>query len=201
MALNGSGPISLGGSTTGQSVNLELGKSATAQISMNDAAVRSLIGVSSGAVVMPTNFWGKSSVTLTLPTTTQSSSTTAFKSWASAFAGFQLQGTAGGRYYAYNSTSTGVFATELGTWITPASAASGYQAMATTVTQSGSQNDSGNFNTWEGLTDSGALWTISPQFYDQTVTRTITITVRNASTLATVGSFNVNLSTIWYNFG
>lgn len=60
MALNATGPISLGGSTTGQSVNLELGKSATAQISMGDAAVRSLIGVSSGAVAMPTNFWGKS---------------------------------------------------------------------------------------------------------------------------------------------
>lgn len=61
MALNSTGPISLGGSTTGQSVNLELGVSATAQISFNDAAVRTLTATTAGtALVMPTNFYGKS---------------------------------------------------------------------------------------------------------------------------------------------
>jgi hypothetical protein len=60
MALNSSGTISLGGSTTGQSVNLELGKSATAIISFNDAAVRTLTGTSSGAsLTMPGGFYGK----------------------------------------------------------------------------------------------------------------------------------------------
>jgi len=44
MTLNVSGPISLGGSTAGQSVNLELGATATAPISFNDAAVRTLTG-------------------------------------------------------------------------------------------------------------------------------------------------------------
>jgi hypothetical protein len=62
MTLNASGPISLGGSTAGQSVNLELGQSATATISMNDANVRALAGVSSGAISLPGNFWGKSNV-------------------------------------------------------------------------------------------------------------------------------------------
>jgi SPRY domain len=62
MTLNSSGPISLGGATAGQSVNLELGYSATAQISFNDAAVRTLTGTTAGtALVMPTNFYGKSS--------------------------------------------------------------------------------------------------------------------------------------------
>lgn len=61
MTLNSSGPISLGGSTTGQSINLELGQSATAQVSLNDANVRSLAGVPSGVIVMPVDFWGKSS--------------------------------------------------------------------------------------------------------------------------------------------
>lgn len=59
MALNASGPISLGGSTAGQSIALELNLSATGQISLNDAAVRTLAQVASGAIVMPTNFWGK----------------------------------------------------------------------------------------------------------------------------------------------
>jgi hypothetical protein len=61
MALNASGPIILGGSTVGQSINLELGLSATAQISLDDAVVRTLAGVPSGTIIMPTNFWGKSS--------------------------------------------------------------------------------------------------------------------------------------------
>ena len=59
MALNNSGPISLGGSTTGQSIALELGQSATGQISLNDANVRALAQVPSGAIIMPTNFYNK----------------------------------------------------------------------------------------------------------------------------------------------
>ncbi len=50
MTLNNSGLISLGGSTVGQSVNLELGHSATAQISLNDTDVRNLAGISSGTI-------------------------------------------------------------------------------------------------------------------------------------------------------
>lgn len=60
MALNASGPISLGGSTTGQSIAVELGLSPTAAISLNQTNVRTLAGVPSGAIVMPTNFYGKS---------------------------------------------------------------------------------------------------------------------------------------------
>lgn len=60
MPLNTTGPISLGGPITGQSINLENGQSATATVSLNDAAVRSLAGVPSGVIIMPTNFYGKS---------------------------------------------------------------------------------------------------------------------------------------------
>ena len=62
MALNSSGPISLAGTITGQSIELELLGNGTTQISLNDAAVRTLAGVPSGAITMPTNFYGKSSV-------------------------------------------------------------------------------------------------------------------------------------------
>lgn len=64
MPLNNSGPISIGGSTTGQSINLELGRSATAQSSLNETALRNLAGVSSGAISL-SNFYGKSNVTFT----------------------------------------------------------------------------------------------------------------------------------------
>jgi hypothetical protein len=60
MPLNASGPLSLGGATAGESVNLELGKSATALISMNDSDLRTLFGVASGQISINQGY-GKSS--------------------------------------------------------------------------------------------------------------------------------------------
>lgn len=62
MALNTSGPISLGGSTVGQSINLELGQSATATTSLNATNVRTLLQVASGQISL-SNAYGKSNVT------------------------------------------------------------------------------------------------------------------------------------------
>ncbi len=54
MTMVSSGPISLGGNATtsglNQSINIELGQSATATISLNDANVRSLLGKASGTI-------------------------------------------------------------------------------------------------------------------------------------------------------
>lgn len=62
MALNSSGPISFGGSTVGQSINLELGVSATAEASINSTSFRTLAGVSSGQISV-SNFYGASNTT------------------------------------------------------------------------------------------------------------------------------------------
>jgi hypothetical protein len=59
MTLNASGPLSLGGATTGQSINLELGQSATALASINATNFRTLAGVPSGQISI-SNFYGKS---------------------------------------------------------------------------------------------------------------------------------------------
>lgn len=82
MALNSSGPISLGGSTTGQSINLELGQIATAVISLNDSNVRSLAGKTTAGspVIIPTDFWGKSAVTYWIATIFDSYATTTYSS-------------------------------------------------------------------------------------------------------------------------
>ena len=61
MPLNTSGPISLAGNVTGQSIALELNQSATGQISLNDTNVRTLANVLVGAITIPTDFYGKSS--------------------------------------------------------------------------------------------------------------------------------------------
>ena len=60
MTLNATGPISLAGTTAGQSIEIELGGTGTTQISLNCTSVRTLAGVPSGAIIMPTNFYGKS---------------------------------------------------------------------------------------------------------------------------------------------
>jgi hypothetical protein len=64
MPLNSSGPISIGGSTAGQSINLELGRSATAQSNLNESALRTLAGVASGSISL-SNFYGKANVAFT----------------------------------------------------------------------------------------------------------------------------------------
>jgi hypothetical protein len=60
VAINSSGPVSLGGAVTGESIALELGLSPTAAIALNDAVVRTLAGIASGAISIG-NFYGKSS--------------------------------------------------------------------------------------------------------------------------------------------
>jgi len=64
MALNPTGQISIGGPVTGQSVNLELTLSATANSNMNQANFRALAGIPSGIIAL-SNFWGKTYSTAT----------------------------------------------------------------------------------------------------------------------------------------
>lgn len=71
MTINSTGAVSLGGSTAGQSVNLELGRSATASINMNETAVRTLAGKASGAIAM-SDFRGKSAATTYVAITSMS---------------------------------------------------------------------------------------------------------------------------------
>jgi hypothetical protein len=70
MALNSSGQISMGGSTSGQSINLELGRPATQAINLNESEVRSLAGVPTGAISL-NNFYGKSSAEEWIQTNSQ----------------------------------------------------------------------------------------------------------------------------------
>lgn len=69
--------MSLGGSVSGQSVNLELGNSATTQISMGGSSARALANISSGTIDME-DFYGQSanSGPLGLPITYNPSATT-----------------------------------------------------------------------------------------------------------------------------
>ena len=84
MTMNSSGPISLGGATTGQSINLEVGAPATSTVSLNDVIVRQLAGVVSGQIVVPTDFYGKSLASGWFAQFTNSSPTGNYGSYLSA---------------------------------------------------------------------------------------------------------------------
>ena len=71
MALASSGTMSIGGTTTDRSINLELGRSATATSSLGETDLRDLAGVASGAISMD-DFYGASSVLWTPGITTTS---------------------------------------------------------------------------------------------------------------------------------
>ena len=60
MPLETSGTLSIGGTTTNRSINLELGRSATATSSLGETELRDLAGVASGAISI-SNFYGASS--------------------------------------------------------------------------------------------------------------------------------------------
>lgn len=65
MTMVSTGEISIGGSATSgglnRSINIELGRAATATSSLNESALRTLAGVPSGAISL-SNFYGKSNV-------------------------------------------------------------------------------------------------------------------------------------------
>jgi hypothetical protein len=66
MPLEPSGFIAIGGTATNRSINLELGRAQNATSSLGESALRTLAGVPSGPVVLPVDFWGKSSRTFSL---------------------------------------------------------------------------------------------------------------------------------------
>ena len=63
MTLAASGEMSIGGSTSTRSINLELGRAAGATSSLGETALRTLAGVSSGAISI-SNFYGKANFTV-----------------------------------------------------------------------------------------------------------------------------------------
>lgn len=141
MTLNSSGPISLGGSTAGQSINLELGKAATATVSLNDTDVRTLAGVASGAIIVPTNFYGKSNVVISITDQYISGSGV-----SDAYAYYFL--TAGGQVE-QSVQAGGINPTNLEQWCTPTNQSSNYEALVTLT--SGTLSGGSGTGTWLAL--------------------------------------------------
>ena len=79
MALASSGTLSIGGSTSNRSINLELDRSATATSSLGESTLRTLAGVSSGAISI-SDFYGASN-SLDTQTVTVGSKYQYYQTW------------------------------------------------------------------------------------------------------------------------
>lgn len=89
MALETSGTMSIGGTTTNRSINLELGRSATATSSMGETDLRTLAGVASGAIGID-DFYG-------------ASASQAFTTVKAGYSFFTFSGPRGSTQYGFNA--------------------------------------------------------------------------------------------------
>lgn len=179
MTLAASGEISLGGSVTNRSVNLELSQTATTQISMNDANVRSLAGVPSGAIVLPTNFYNKSAgATVNFVDAYVVAAGVPAQS-----AGYQIN-TNGFDYQRINGVDT-----QLSQWVTPTSAGGNYEVFATV--SSGSVS-SGTTGSWVA-TSGSPLWTRVTPIAGTINTVVLSMQVRATGTGTVLDTWTVTL--------
>ena len=143
MTLQTTGPMSFG------DINVELGLSRTAQLSIGGAAARALAGVASGAIRTAADFYGKSSVVISIANDT----ITADAVYES---DFDFNSTT---YGIYSNGLIAAFATSTnggandgltnGTnWVTPTSSASLYEVRATKVSGDAFQPTGSALGVW-----------------------------------------------------
>jgi hypothetical protein len=115
MALVTTGEISIGGNATSggrnRSINIELGRAAGATSNLNETALRTLAGVSSGAISLA-NFYDKSAITISVASLLEIDGSAAPGDTAFAEYRFQTDGT-----ITYGNNDT--FSASMGNWTTP----------------------------------------------------------------------------------
>ena len=139
MTLASSGYIRMGGTDSGRSVNVELGNSPTATITMPSTATRTLTGVASGPIVLPNDYWGKSSIAISLASLTSIFGDTPYPGLAFA-------------YYLFNSNgvitywANGVNNAAVGNWASPTTAGIGssYWIRFTQTSSFGTSTETGS---------------------------------------------------------
>lgn len=156
--------------TMGQ-VNTELGRSATATISLGETAVRSLAGVASGAISM-NDLRGKSAVTIFLSNLSIINFT---GGGSNASAGYQL--TSGG----IENEIVGASTNQTATWCTPTGEAVNYEVYATVT---GSPLTVGFINAWVPLSTI-RTWRLDAAV-GQNLFSTLNISVRRVGTTTPV---------------
>jgi hypothetical protein len=178
MTLAASGELSLGGSVTNRSVNLELGQLFNAQISMNDANVRTLAAVPSGAITLTTDFYNKSAATVNFVDVNVTAAGVPSQS-----AGYRID-TNGFDYQVINAVDT-----QLSGWVSPAASGGNYEVFATVT--SGSVT-SGTTGSWVA-TSGSPFWTRAAVISPSLNIVVLSMQVREVSTVTVLDTWTVTL--------
>ena len=169
MPLVSSGEISIGGSTTDRSINLELGRSATATSSLNESALRTLAGVASGTISL-SSFYGKSNASVAI-SNQSAQNLSAAGSGGTATATYRLNSNGG----AYRTNINGTLVSINGEWLVSGSA-SLFEVYATWSGSGGSVG--GTTGSWINLSTTRD-WTLTVT--NNFVVRSLEIQIRLAS--------------------
>lgn len=162
-------------------VNTELGRSATATISLGESAVRTLAGVASGAISM-NDLRGKSAATISL--TNQTISDLSFS--GAAYAYYYL--TAGGLVQG-STDQDGINPFTLETWCNPTTAAPNYEALIT-VTEG--FLDGGTTGSYVALSSTRS-WYIIEDASGGFKTCTFTVQIRAIGTTTVLATATIDL--------
>jgi hypothetical protein len=175
MPLNSSGPIRIGGTTVGESINLELGRTATASSNLNETNLRNLAVKASGAISL-NDFRGKAAVNVSNQITIN---VTRAGLGGTRVVTYQLN--ADGITY-INQGPSAFFSAVSNEWIATSSLvglASLYEGRMDTPGGSDGILGGSAFDTWLNL-GTTRQWQLSVT--DDFVSRTGTVRIRNAAT-------------------
>lgn len=152
MTLQSSGAMAFG------DINVELGVARTTARPLGSAAARALAGVASGAIRTAADFYGKSSVVISIASDSISADAVyeTDSDLQSASYGILASGLIFAEATSTNNGLTINGVTDGTNWVTPTSAASNYEVRATKVS---GVNPSGLLNTWLPCT-SDRYWTL-----------------------------------------
>lgn len=190
MPLNSSGPISIGGTTVGQSINIELGRTATASSNLNETNLRNLAVKSSGAISL-SDFRGKAAVNVSsIDVTNDPGGQT-----GTLVATYQLNSN-GIAYYTGGVNFDTLFAIS-NEWIatsTLTGLASLYEGRMDTLTGTGGTVGGSAFGTWLNLGTTRS-WTVTVTA-PNTAFRQGVVRIRNAATGQELVNTTINFTII-----
>lgn len=195
MPLNTSGPIRIGGSTTGQSINLELGRAAGATSSLNESALRTLAVVPSGTISL-SNFYGKSNApTVGVLITDLYSENLNYGTGALARYRLNANGTL--TYTFYDPDQGFSYSTlKSGEWLLSGATATNYEVYATVSGAEGTLT--GTLGSWLSLGSVDREWTLGrsvPAGQSGTASRALSVSIRRISTGTTEDTATITLYT------
>lgn len=180
MTLQSSGAISFG------DINVELGVARTTTRPLGSTAARNLAGVASGAIRTAADFYGKSSVVISI--SNQNLVNITYEP-ITTYIRYRLNSN-GKAYQVSNDLAGGTVTTYLEDWVVPNGSASNYEVFAT-VTNGGSL--SGDLDTWVPLSFTRD-WILESTIVEESFTTEFTISIRRIGTSTVLDTANISLT-------